>query len=245
MLEAAGSLGAYHRPALVVWANEDRVMPPDHARCLTELLPQGRLVEIPDTYTLIPWTSPDGSRGSCRTSHGHRPATGQHGSRHDERSRRSALPGGVPERTPAGTVRASPMCRYGRPDRAPITSIGDPRRTVHIGASGARRSPDAAIQIDRSGARGGPTRMDVAAPLRGTRRMLRGGRDLRIWSARLGGRPMPDRCSAPASRRGQGGCSVCSRAGELCMRSTRVLRWWRGWSGAWLGLGVVAWGCQA
>jgi alpha/beta hydrolase fold len=90
-------------------ANEDGVMPPDHGRCLTELLLQGRLVEIPDTDTLIPWTSPDGSRGSCVTSHGHRPATGQHGSRHDERSRRSALPGGVPERTPAGTVRASPM----------------------------------------------------------------------------------------------------------------------------------------
>ena len=93
-------------------ANEDGVMPPDHGRCLTELLLQGRLVEIPDTDTLIPWTSPDGSRGSCVTSHGHRPATGQHGSRHDERSRRSALPGGVPERTPAGTVRASPMCRW-------------------------------------------------------------------------------------------------------------------------------------
>jgi pimeloyl-ACP methyl ester carboxylesterase len=118
MLEAAGGLGAYPPPRAGGRANEDGVMPPDHGRCLTELLLQGRLVEIPDTYTLIPWISPDGSRGSCVTSHGHRPATGQHGSRHDERSRRSALPGGVPERTPAGTVRASPMCRSVSPGHA-------------------------------------------------------------------------------------------------------------------------------
>ncbi len=58
MLDAAERLPAYDRPALVVWASEDRVMPPDHGHRLAELLPQGRLVEIPDSYTLIPLDQP-------------------------------------------------------------------------------------------------------------------------------------------------------------------------------------------
>ncbi len=58
MLDAAECLPAYDRPALVVWASGDRVMPPDHGRRLVELLPQGRLVEIPDSYTLIPLDQP-------------------------------------------------------------------------------------------------------------------------------------------------------------------------------------------
>jgi pimeloyl-ACP methyl ester carboxylesterase len=33
-------------------------MPPDHGRRLAELLPQGRLVELPDSYTLIPLDQP-------------------------------------------------------------------------------------------------------------------------------------------------------------------------------------------
>jgi pimeloyl-ACP methyl ester carboxylesterase len=58
MLEAAERLPGFDRPALVVWASEDRVMPPEHGRRLAELLPQGRLVEIPDSYTLIPLDQP-------------------------------------------------------------------------------------------------------------------------------------------------------------------------------------------
>ena len=58
MLDAAECLPTYDRPALVVWASEDRVMPPDHGRRLAELLPQGRLVEIPDSYTLMPLDQP-------------------------------------------------------------------------------------------------------------------------------------------------------------------------------------------
>jgi pimeloyl-ACP methyl ester carboxylesterase len=58
MLDAAECLPRYDRPALVVWASEDRVMPPDHGRRLAELLPQGRLVELPDSYTLIPLDQP-------------------------------------------------------------------------------------------------------------------------------------------------------------------------------------------
>jgi pimeloyl-ACP methyl ester carboxylesterase len=46
-------LTRFERPALIAWASEDRVMPPEHGRRLAELLPRGRLVEIPDSYTLI------------------------------------------------------------------------------------------------------------------------------------------------------------------------------------------------
>jgi pimeloyl-ACP methyl ester carboxylesterase len=58
MLDAAERLPSFERPALVVWASQDRVMPLDHGRRLAELLPQGRLVEIPDSYTLIPLDQP-------------------------------------------------------------------------------------------------------------------------------------------------------------------------------------------
>jgi pimeloyl-ACP methyl ester carboxylesterase len=58
LLAAAERLPRFDRPALVVWASEDRVMPPEHGRRLAELLPQGRLVEIPDSYTLIPLDQP-------------------------------------------------------------------------------------------------------------------------------------------------------------------------------------------
>ncbi len=58
MLDAAECLPTYDRPALVVWASEDRVMPPGHGRRLADLLPQGRLVEIADSYTLIPLDQP-------------------------------------------------------------------------------------------------------------------------------------------------------------------------------------------
>jgi pimeloyl-ACP methyl ester carboxylesterase len=57
-LEAAERLRSFDRPALVVWAAEDRVMPPEHGRRLAEILPRGRLVEIADSYTLIPEDQP-------------------------------------------------------------------------------------------------------------------------------------------------------------------------------------------
>ncbi|MBT2901552.1 alpha/beta fold hydrolase [Streptomyces sp. McG3] len=55
----AEQLRTFDRPALVIWATEDRVMPLDHGRRLAELLPQGRLVEVADSYTLIPQDRPD------------------------------------------------------------------------------------------------------------------------------------------------------------------------------------------
>jgi pimeloyl-ACP methyl ester carboxylesterase len=58
LLRAAEALPAFDRPALVVWAAGDRVMPPDHGRRLAALLPQGRLVEVADSYTLLPLDQP-------------------------------------------------------------------------------------------------------------------------------------------------------------------------------------------
>ncbi|MFC7619950.1 alpha/beta fold hydrolase [Microlunatus sp. GCM10028923] len=49
----SSGLAGFDRPALVVWAPEDTMMPPDHGRRLARLLPQGRLVELADCYTLI------------------------------------------------------------------------------------------------------------------------------------------------------------------------------------------------
>lgn len=58
MLVAAERLRSFDRPALVIWAKEDRIMPPSHGRRLAELLPHGRLLEIADSYTLIPEDQP-------------------------------------------------------------------------------------------------------------------------------------------------------------------------------------------
>ncbi|MFD8214510.1 alpha/beta fold hydrolase [Streptomyces sp. NPDC059697] len=58
LLAAAERLPGFDRPALVVWARGDRVMPPEHGRRLAALLPRGRLVEIDDSYTLVPLDRP-------------------------------------------------------------------------------------------------------------------------------------------------------------------------------------------
>jgi len=58
-VEAAERLRGFDRPALVVWATEDRLMRPDYGKRLAELLPKSRLVEIADAYTLIPEDQPE------------------------------------------------------------------------------------------------------------------------------------------------------------------------------------------
>jgi pimeloyl-ACP methyl ester carboxylesterase len=58
LVKAAERLRAFDRPALVIWAEKDRVMPPEHGRRLAELLPSAKLVEVPDSYSLIPLDQP-------------------------------------------------------------------------------------------------------------------------------------------------------------------------------------------
>jgi pimeloyl-ACP methyl ester carboxylesterase len=56
--EAARRLAAFDKPALVLWAPESRMMRPSNGQRLADALPQGRLVEIPDSYVLIPEDQP-------------------------------------------------------------------------------------------------------------------------------------------------------------------------------------------
>ena len=53
-----GPVPGFNHPALVVWASQDRVMPPEHGQRLAKLLPQGQLAEVEDSYTLIPLDQP-------------------------------------------------------------------------------------------------------------------------------------------------------------------------------------------
>jgi pimeloyl-ACP methyl ester carboxylesterase len=50
---ATEALSRFTGPALILWASEDRVMPPAHAHRMAELLPDSHLVEIDDAYTLL------------------------------------------------------------------------------------------------------------------------------------------------------------------------------------------------
>jgi len=58
LIDAAARLPDFDRPALIVWAHEDRVMPLEHGKRLAGLLPQGQLAEVADSYTLIPLDQP-------------------------------------------------------------------------------------------------------------------------------------------------------------------------------------------
>jgi pimeloyl-ACP methyl ester carboxylesterase len=59
LLAATERLRSFDRPALVLWAKEDRMMPRAHGQRLAALLPHARLVEIADSATLIPLDQPD------------------------------------------------------------------------------------------------------------------------------------------------------------------------------------------
>jgi pimeloyl-ACP methyl ester carboxylesterase len=58
LLATTSALSTFNRPVLVVWASEDRIMPPAHGPRLAAAFPNSRLVEIADSYTLIPLDQP-------------------------------------------------------------------------------------------------------------------------------------------------------------------------------------------
>jgi pimeloyl-ACP methyl ester carboxylesterase len=57
--EAADKLRAFDKPAIVLWAADDKLFPRDHGRRLAELLPQASFELIDDSRTFIPEEQPD------------------------------------------------------------------------------------------------------------------------------------------------------------------------------------------
>ncbi len=82
LLDAAENLSKLDRPALIAWADRDRVMPPEHGRRLAELIPNSRLVIVEDTYTLIPLDQPalltSAIRGFIRSTTNTQPTHNDH-----------------------------------------------------------------------------------------------------------------------------------------------------------------------
>jgi pimeloyl-ACP methyl ester carboxylesterase len=66
LTDMAPKFPEFERPALIVWASEDRVMPPEHGRRLAQAFPRARLIEIPDSYTLVPLDQPGALAESIR-----------------------------------------------------------------------------------------------------------------------------------------------------------------------------------
>jgi pimeloyl-ACP methyl ester carboxylesterase len=58
-LAAARLLPEFDRPVLLAWATEDRLFPLSLGHRLAALLPQARLVEVPDSYTFVPEDRPE------------------------------------------------------------------------------------------------------------------------------------------------------------------------------------------
>lgn len=57
-LAAARLLDGFSKPVLLAWASEDRLFPLSLARRLADVLPDSRIVEIADSYTLVPEDQP-------------------------------------------------------------------------------------------------------------------------------------------------------------------------------------------
>jgi pimeloyl-ACP methyl ester carboxylesterase len=65
-VQAAARLPSFDRPALVVWAADDKFFPREHGRRLAELLPQGRFELVDDSRTFIPEDNPEALVESLR-----------------------------------------------------------------------------------------------------------------------------------------------------------------------------------
>lgn len=56
--DAADRLGTFDKPALVLWAEDDKIFPREHGQRLAELLPRGEFALMPDSRTFIPEDQP-------------------------------------------------------------------------------------------------------------------------------------------------------------------------------------------
>ncbi|WP_072802392.1 alpha/beta fold hydrolase [Rhodococcoides yunnanense] len=59
LLRWTEACGTFERPVLVVWGREDKIMPIEHGRRLSRLFPNAALIELDDTYTLVPIDRPE------------------------------------------------------------------------------------------------------------------------------------------------------------------------------------------
>jgi pimeloyl-ACP methyl ester carboxylesterase len=59
MAAATETLSSFERPVLVVWDSEGKMMPTEHGPRLAAAFPDARLVEVGDSYTLVPIDRPD------------------------------------------------------------------------------------------------------------------------------------------------------------------------------------------
>jgi pimeloyl-ACP methyl ester carboxylesterase len=57
--DAAEKLRGFDGPALIAWSADDRIFPLEHGRRLADLLPQGRLETIADSYAFSPEDQPE------------------------------------------------------------------------------------------------------------------------------------------------------------------------------------------
>jgi pimeloyl-ACP methyl ester carboxylesterase len=57
--DAADRLNRFDKPALVLWAENDKIFPREHGRRLARLLPRGEFGLIPQSRTFIPEDQPE------------------------------------------------------------------------------------------------------------------------------------------------------------------------------------------
>lgn len=67
MIRAAEGLRAFHKPVLIVWGKDDRVMPIEHAARFVALLPDANLHTFEDCGTLVPLDQPSKLARAIRT----------------------------------------------------------------------------------------------------------------------------------------------------------------------------------
>ena len=65
--QVAAKLGDFTGPALVLWAPQSRMMRSENGKRLTQALPHGRLVEVPDSFTLMPEDQPQACAAEIRS----------------------------------------------------------------------------------------------------------------------------------------------------------------------------------
>jgi pimeloyl-ACP methyl ester carboxylesterase len=66
MLAATPALSSFEQPVLIAWGTEDRMMRPANGRRLAHAFPNSRLVEVPDSYVLMPLDQPGALAGHLR-----------------------------------------------------------------------------------------------------------------------------------------------------------------------------------